>query len=105
SLPGRSYLPSMAAKELNGNPIPFCPTLRLGSQLFLFTGRCVVESSSVTTKSRGWLIASAILSLLVGLVALSSPFLFSVLIVRLLGAFAFASGLISLFLAIFGKDV
>ena len=56
-------------------------------------------------KSRGWLIASAILSILVGLVALSSPLLFSVLIVQLLGAFAFASGLISLFLAIFGKDV
>jgi uncharacterized membrane protein HdeD (DUF308 family) len=59
----------------------------------------------MTRKSRGWLIASAILSLLVGLAALSSPLLFSVLIVQLLGAFAFASGLISLFLAIFGKDV
>ena len=59
----------------------------------------------MTRKSRGWLIASAILSLLVGLVALSSPFLFSLLIVQFLGAFAFASGLISLFLAIFGKDV
>src|SRR5262249_13308207 len=64
-----------------------------------------LENSTMTRKSRGWLIASAILSILVGLVALSSPLLFSVLIVQLLGAFAFASGLISLFLAIFGKDV
>lgn len=59
----------------------------------------------MTRKSRGWLIASAILSLLMGLVALSSPLLFSVLVVQLLGIFAFVSGLISLFLAIFGKDV
>jgi uncharacterized membrane protein HdeD (DUF308 family) len=64
-----------------------------------------LENSIMTRKSRGWLIASAILSLLVGLVALSSPLLFSVLIVQVLGAFALASGLISLFLAIFGKDV
>jgi uncharacterized membrane protein HdeD (DUF308 family) len=59
----------------------------------------------VTRNSRGWLIAGAVLSLLVGLLALSSPFLFSVLIVQLLGAFALASGLISLFLAVFGKEV
>jgi uncharacterized membrane protein HdeD (DUF308 family) len=59
----------------------------------------------VTRNSRGRLIAGAVLSLLVGLLALSSPFLFSVLIVQLLGAFALASGLISLFLAVFGKEV
>src|SRR5262249_40517655 len=75
------------------------------SQLFLFAGLSRLENSTMTRKSRGWLIASAILSILVGLVALSSPLLFSVLTVQLLGAFAFASGLISLFLAIFGKDV
>jgi uncharacterized membrane protein HdeD (DUF308 family) len=56
-------------------------------------------------KSRGWLITGAILSLLVGLLALSSPLFFSLLIVRFLGAFALASGLISLFLAVFGRDV
>lgn len=56
-------------------------------------------------KSRGWLITGAILSLLLGLLALSSPLLFSALIVRLLGAFALASGVISLFLAVFGKNV
>jgi uncharacterized membrane protein HdeD (DUF308 family) len=56
-------------------------------------------------KSRGWLIAGAILSLLVGLIALSSPLFFSVSIVQLLGAFVIAGGVISLFIAIFGKDV
>jgi uncharacterized membrane protein HdeD (DUF308 family) len=59
----------------------------------------------MNSKSRGWLITGAILSLFVGLLALSSPLLFSFLIVRLLGAFALASGAISLFLAVFGKDV
>jgi uncharacterized membrane protein HdeD (DUF308 family) len=59
----------------------------------------------MNSKSRGWLITGAILSLFVGLLALSSPLLFSFLIVRLLGAFALASGLISLFVAVFGKDV
>ena len=49
-------------------------------------------------QSRGWLITGAILSLLLGLLALSSPLFFSFLIVRLLGAFALVSGLISLFL-------
>jgi uncharacterized membrane protein HdeD (DUF308 family) len=56
-------------------------------------------------KSRGWLIIGAILSLILGLLALSSPILFSFLIVRLLGVFALLSGVISLLVAIFGKDV
>jgi uncharacterized membrane protein HdeD (DUF308 family) len=56
-------------------------------------------------KSRGWLITGGILSLLVGLLALSSPQLFSSLIVQLLGAFALVSGVISLFIAVFGKDI
>jgi uncharacterized membrane protein HdeD (DUF308 family) len=59
----------------------------------------------MTRKSRGWLIAGALLSIFVGLVALSSPFLLSVLIVQLLGVFALVSGVISLCIAIFGKDV
>jgi uncharacterized membrane protein HdeD (DUF308 family) len=59
----------------------------------------------MNSKSRGWLITGAILSLLVGLLALSSPLLFSFLIVQLLGVFAFVSGVISLLIAIFGKDV
>ncbi|HEY5792939.1 MAG TPA: HdeD family acid-resistance protein [Chthoniobacterales bacterium] len=54
-------------------------------------------------KSRGWLIAGGILSLFVGFSAMSFPLLFSVVLVQLLAAFALASGVISLFLAIFGK--
>ena len=57
------------------------------------------------TKDKGWLITGAILSLIVGFLALSSPILFSFLIVRLLGVFALVSGLISLLVAIFGKDI
>jgi uncharacterized membrane protein HdeD (DUF308 family) len=56
-------------------------------------------------KSRAWLITGAVLSLIVGFLALSSPILFSFLIVRLLGVFALVSGVISLLIAIFGKDV
>lgn len=59
----------------------------------------------MNTKSRAWLITGAILSLIVGFLALSSPILFSFLIVRLLGVFALVSGVISLLIAIFGKDV
>ncbi len=59
----------------------------------------------MNSKSRGWMITGAILSLLLGLVALSSPILFSFLIVQLLGVFALVSGVISLFVAVFGRDV
>ena len=59
----------------------------------------------MNSKSRGWLITGAILSLIVGLLALSSPLLFSFLIVRFLGLFALISGVISLMVAIFDKDV
>jgi uncharacterized membrane protein HdeD (DUF308 family) len=59
----------------------------------------------MNTKSRAWLIAGAVLSLIVGFLALSSPILFSFLIVRLLGVFALVSGVISLLIAVFGKDV
>jgi uncharacterized membrane protein HdeD (DUF308 family) len=57
------------------------------------------------TKDKGWLITGAILSLFVGFLALSSPILFSFLIVRLLGVFALVSGVISLLIAIFGKNI
>ena len=59
----------------------------------------------MNSKSRAWLITGAILSLIVGLLALSSPLLFSLLIVRFLGVFALVSGVISLLVAIFDKDV
>ena len=54
---------------------------------------------------RGWLVAGGILSLVVGFLALSSPILFSFLLVRLLAVFALVSGIISLLVTIFGKDV
>jgi uncharacterized membrane protein HdeD (DUF308 family) len=54
---------------------------------------------------RGWLITGAVLCLIVGFLALSSPILFSFLIVWLLGVFALVSGIISLLIAIFGKDI
>jgi len=59
----------------------------------------------MNTKGRGWLIAGAILSLIVGFLALSSPILFSSLIVWLLGVFALVTGIISLLIAVFGKDI
>lgn len=62
-------------------------------------------SAQALTKSRGLLIAGGILSLIVGFLAISFPLMFSVVIAQVLGAFAFASGVISLFLAIFGKHV
>lgn len=51
----------------------------------------------------GW--SPAVFSLVVGFLALTSPILFSFLIVRLLAVFALASGVISLLITIFGKDV
>ena len=55
--------------------------------------------------SRGWLIAGGILSIFVGFLAMGSPLLFSIVIAQFLGAFAIVSGVISLFLALFGKEV
>jgi uncharacterized membrane protein HdeD (DUF308 family) len=54
-------------------------------------------------KSRGWLIAGGILSLFVGIAAIGSPFLYSVVIAQLLGIFALVSGVIAFVLAIFGR--
>ena len=51
------------------------------------------------------MIAGAILCIIVAVLALISPILFALMIVRLLGIFALVSGGISLFVAIFGKDV
>lgn len=60
-------------------------------------------SSPELVQSRGWLIAGGIGSLLVGLLAISFPFFFSIVLAQLLGAFALASGLIALFLVFTGK--
>jgi uncharacterized membrane protein HdeD (DUF308 family) len=53
-------------------------------------------------KNRGWLIWGGILSLIVGFLAISFPLLFSIVITQLIGAFALVSGVIALFMAIFG---
>lgn len=55
------------------------------------------------SKSRGWLIFSGLLSIFVGFMAIGSPLLFSVVLAQFLGIFALLSGVISLFLVIFGK--
>lgn len=60
-------------------------------------------AGNALSKSRGWLIFGGIASIFVGFMAMSFPGIFSLAIAQLLGAFALASGLISLFLAIFGK--
>lgn len=61
-------------------------------------------SSESLSRSRGWLMAGGILSILTGLLALIFPLFFSIFIAQFLGAFALVSGAISLFLALFGKQ-
>jgi len=56
-------------------------------------------------KSRPWLIAGGILSLIAGFLAMSFPLMFSFVIAQVLGAFAFFTGIVSLFMAIAGKHV
>lgn len=63
----------------------------------------MADTTSSGGRSRGFLIIGGILSLIVGFLALSFPFFFSAIIVQLLGAFAFVSGLISLCVALFGR--
>lgn len=53
--------------------------------------------------SRGWLIFGGILSIVVGFIAMGSPYLFSILIAQYLGIAALVIGVISLFMAIVGK--
>jgi uncharacterized membrane protein HdeD (DUF308 family) len=55
--------------------------------------------------SRGWLVAGGVLSIIVGLLAMGFPLLFSIVIAQFLGAFALISGIIALFIALFGKEV
>jgi uncharacterized membrane protein HdeD (DUF308 family) len=61
-------------------------------------------SSNTPAIGRGWLILGGILSLLVGFSAMGSPYLYSMVLARFLGIFALVSGVISLPLALFGKD-
>ncbi|MDD5200948.1 MAG: DUF308 domain-containing protein [Terrimicrobiaceae bacterium] len=60
-------------------------------------------NSPTLSQSRGWLIAGGILSVFVGFLAMSFPFFFSLVIAQFLGAFALVSGVIALFVSIFGK--
>jgi uncharacterized membrane protein HdeD (DUF308 family) len=53
--------------------------------------------------SRGWLILGGILSIVVGFIAIGSPYVFSFIIAQYLGIAALVIGVISLFMAIFGK--
>ncbi len=54
--------------------------------------------------SRGWLIFGGAVSLLAGFVAIGSPLLFSLVIAQFLGIFALVTGVISLVVAVFGKN-
>jgi len=63
----------------------------------------LLSASHDLAKSRGWLIAGGILSVIVGFAAMSFPFVFSLAIAQFLGIFALVSGLIALGLALFGK--
>ena len=61
--------------------------------------------ANTPSHSRGWLIAGGLLSIFVGFLALGSPLFFSVVLAQFLGIFALVSGVISLFVAIFSKQV
>ena len=61
--------------------------------------------ANTPSHSRGWLIAGGLLSIFVGFLAMGSPLFFSVVLAQFLGIFALVSGVISLFVAIFGKQV
>jgi len=54
--------------------------------------------------SRAWFFFGGALSILVGVIAIGAPLLFSQVLTQLLGAFCLVSGVVGLFLAVFGKD-
>jgi uncharacterized membrane protein HdeD (DUF308 family) len=64
-----------------------------------------ISLPSAFSQSRGWLIAGGILSIFVGFLAMGSPLFFSVVLAQFLGIFALVSGVISLCVAIFSKQV
>jgi uncharacterized membrane protein HdeD (DUF308 family) len=70
----------------------------------------MAQASTLTSyaalgKSRGWLLISGALFFMVGIAAMGSPLFFTFAVTRFLGIFALVSGIISLALAVFGKDV
>ncbi len=62
------------------------------------------KSHDGISHSRGWLIFGGVLSLLVGVFAISAPGLFSFVLTQLIGALCLVSGVISLAQALFGKN-
>lgn len=54
-------------------------------------------------KSRGWLVAGGIFSLLAGLAAIAVPYLFSVVLVQLLGALCLVTGVIAFSVSVFER--
>lgn len=54
--------------------------------------------------NRAWFFLGGALSILVGFCAIGAPYVFSQILTQLLGAFCLVSGVVGLFLAIFGKD-
>ncbi len=61
------------------------------------------SDAQALSASRGWLIIGGILSIVVGFIAMGSPYVFSVLIAQWLGFAALVIGVISLATAVFGK--
>lgn len=57
------------------------------------------------SKNRGWLVAGGILSVIVGFLAIAEPYFFSLILTQFIGAFCLVNGVISLFMAVFGKGV
>lgn len=61
------------------------------------------SDAQALSASRGWLIFGGILSIVVGFMAMGSPYVFSILIAKWLGIAVLVVGVISLAMAIFGK--
>ena len=51
-----------------------------------------------------WFFFGGAFSILIGMFAIGAPYLFSQILTQLLGAFCLVTGVVGLFLAIFGKD-
>jgi uncharacterized membrane protein HdeD (DUF308 family) len=61
------------------------------------------SDAQALSASRGWLIIGGMLSIVVGFIAMGSPYVFSILIAQWLGIAALVIGVLSLAMAIFGK--
>lgn len=61
------------------------------------------SDAQALSTSRGWLIFGGLLSIVVGFMAMGSPYVFTILIAKWLGIAVLVIGVISLVMAIFGK--